>query len=74
MGAFEGRLKRLAALLYEPTSRTIAAGVLEERGEIAGLYVSWMMGEIEEPEFEDPEDARLWEKMAAYEEAHAPDQ
>jgi hypothetical protein len=66
---FEDRLERLVALLYGPPMKTIAAEVLERRGEIARLYVSWMMGEIEEPEFEDPEDARLWEKMAAYEEA-----
>jgi hypothetical protein len=69
LGAFEDRLKRLVAFLYGPPMKTIPAEVLERRGEMARLYVSWMMGEVEEPEFEDPEDARLWVKMAAYEEA-----
>ncbi len=71
MGDAQDRLARIEAMLYGHTRRTVAAEALARRGEIARLYVSWRLGDIEEPEFENPEDARLWEKMAEYEEAHA---
>jgi hypothetical protein len=72
VGDVEDRLESLTALLFGPTRRTPVAEAQERRAEIGRLYVSWMMGEIEEPpKFDDPEDARLWEKMTEYEEAAA---
>jgi hypothetical protein len=69
VGDAEDRLARIEAMLYGPTRVTYAAQVQERRAEIARAYVSWRMGEIEEPEFDDPEEARLWERMTEYEEA-----
>jgi hypothetical protein len=69
LGDAEDRIERLTALLFGPVLRTQAVRVHERRAEVARAYVAWAMGEIEEPEFDDPEDARLWERMVEYEEA-----
>ncbi len=69
MGRLDDRLARIEAMIRGPVRRTPEDDAQERRAEIARLYVRWAAGEIERPDLEDPEDARLWALMGSYEEA-----